>query len=306
MRTFGVAIILGVLLVDVAGCSSSSTSPTPTPTPVGVQHLYVTDNGSPGTVFVFNLPLTATSTPTVTLLTTGNGAANPCFDNAGSHIYVPMDGSDTVQVFALPLTASSTPAFTLTTTSTGEDCHFDGSGNLYVAESAGSKIEVFKAPVASGSIVNSTITGAALVNPWGIWTDASGNVFSSTHPSAAVEYSAFPTNAQTAAFGPTSNDQFGLALGPSGSLYAANATAAGVIDVYDPPFSNSSTKNVAETITTPLTNWVSYMAFDAAGNLYAGGSAATFHVLVYASPYTGAPVDLNRGATRVQGVAIGP
>jgi hypothetical protein len=304
MRAFQSAIVLGGLLVGVAGCSSSST---PTP-PATVQHLYVTDLGTTGSVYVFNLPLTASSTPAVTLVTTANGTANPCFDNAGSHIYVPMAGNDTVQVFALPLTTTSTPAFTLTVSSSPEDCHFDGSGNLYVPEPFAGKIEVFKAPVMSGSAVNSTITSAALAGPWGVWTDAAGDVFSSTSSHAAVEYSAFPANAQTAAFGPASSDQFGLALGPTGSLYAANATSAGVIDVYDPPFLNASAKNAAKTITTSLTNYVSYMAFDAAGNLYVGGKSGgtTFHVLIYAPPYTSAPLDLNRGATRVQGVAIGP
>jgi hypothetical protein len=305
VRALQSALVAAVLMTGIAGCSSSSSSSAPTPTPA-VQHLYVTDQGGPSSIFVFTLPLTASSVPAVTLLTTGNGAGNPCFDNAG-HIYVPMATDDKVQAFALPLTATSTPAFTLTLTSTGEDCHFDASGNLYVAENAASQIEVFKAPVISGSTVNSAITSAALVSPWGIWTDAAGDVFASTHPNAAVEYSAFPANAQTAAFGPVSNDVFGLALGPSGSLYAANATAAGVIDVYDPPFTNASTKNAAKTITTGLANYVSYMAFDSAGNLYAGGlSGVAYHVLVYAPPYTGAPLDLNRNIAVVQGTAIGP
>jgi hypothetical protein len=304
MRAFRSAIVLGVLLVGVAGCSSSAT---PTP-PANVQHLYVTDYGNPGSVFVFNLPLTASSTPAVTLLTTGNKPGNPCFDNAG-HIYVPMAGDHKIQVFALPLTATSTPAFTLSVTSTAEDCHFDSSGNLYVAENLLNEDEVFKAPVTSSSTVNSALFNAALTRPWGVWTDASGNVFSSTAHKAAIEFTPFPANVPTADFGPASSDQFGIAMSPGGSLYIANATAAGVIDVYDPPFSNTSAKNAGETITTSLTRYVSYMAFDAAGNLYVGGLVligSTYHVLVYASPYTGAPLDLNRNATVVQGAAIGP
>lgn len=302
MRAFRSAIVLGMLLLGAAGCSSSTTPPPP----ATVQHLYVTDNSAPSSVFVFNLPLTASSTPAVTLLTTGNGAGNPCFDNAG-HIYVPMATDHKVQVFTLPLTATSTPAFTLSVTSTAEDCHFDPSGNLYVAESALNEDEVFKAPVTASSTVNSALFSAALSIPWGVWTDTSGNVFTSSSLKAALEFTAFPGNVPTADFGPGSSDVFGIAVGPTGSLYIANATSAGVIDVYDPPFSNASTKNAAKTITTSLTGYVSYMAFDASGNLYAGGIAAgTYHVLVYASPYTGAPLDLSRGATVVQGAAVGP
>jgi hypothetical protein len=302
MNTFRSTIVFA-LLVAAVGCSTSSTAPPPSAPP---QHLYVTDRLSPSTVYVFNLPLTATSTPVVTLLTTGNIAGNPCFDNAG-HIMVPMSADHKLQVFALPLTAASTPAFTLNLASTGEDCHFDASGNLYVAENAANQIEVFKAPVIASSTANSTLIGAQVTVPWGVWVDSSGNVFGSTGVKAAFEFSAFPANTPTADFGPPGNDVFGIAVGPSGSLYVANATSGGVIDVYDPPFTNASVKNPAKTITTSLTGFVSYMAFDSAGNLYAGGDGATaFHVLVYAPPYSGTPLDLNRGSTEVEGTAIGP
>ena len=123
MTTSRSAIVAILLLVGIVGCSSSSTPPPP---PAATQHLYVTDHGNPGSVFVFNLPVTAASTPAVTLLTTGNTAGNPCFDT--THIYVPMGVGNTVQVFALPLTATSVPAFSLTTTGSGADCHFDPAG----------------------------------------------------------------------------------------------------------------------------------------------------------------------------------
>lgn len=298
----GAALAAAFSLAGLTSCSSSST---PTP-PQMVQHLYVTDRKSPTTIYVFNLPLTATSTPAVTLLTAINDGENVCFDGAG-HILVAFGTAMKIGVYTLPLTATSTPAFSLTTTSTPRDCHFDSSGNLYAAESDASIIEVFKAPVTSSSTVNSTITSAPLSGPWGVWTDSSGNVFASTSLNAAVEYSAFPANAQSAAFGPKSSDQFGIALGPTGSLYVANATTGGTIDVFDPPFTNASTKNAAKTIATSLTGFVSYMSFDAAANLYVGGTDGTnFHVLVYASPYTGAPLDLNRAAAPVDGVGIGP
>jgi WD40 repeat protein len=306
MKFLRISGLAASVILSVVGCSSSSTSPGPTPPPGSGQHLYVTDKGTPSTIFVFNTPITASSTPAVTLLTTGNAAGNPCFDNA-NHIFVPMANDHTVQVFNLPLTASSTPAFTLAIGSTGRDCHFDASGDLYVQESAANQIEVFQAPVMSGSTVHSTLTNAALQAGYGIWTDPSGDVFAATALKAALEFSPFPANTPTASFGPASFDCFGLAIGPSGSLYIANATANGTIDVYDPPFSNSSTKNAAKTIVTTLTSYVSYMAFDSLGNLYVGGDdVGVFHVLEYTPPYSGVPIDLSRGATRVEGTAIGP
>ena len=110
-------------------------------------------------------------------------------------------------------------------------------GNLYVSEAFSGKIEIFKAPVVSGSTVFATLTAAFIGGvPAGISTDTSGNLFIAATGHAGVELSPYPANTLLATFGPGTTDAFGTTIGPSGSLYIANATAGGVIDVYDPPF----------------------------------------------------------------------
>ena len=181
---------------------------------------------------------------------------NPCLDTAG-HILIPAEsftgtGSmGQIEAFALPLSATSAPVFTLSAPDIPCDCHFDSSGNTYVANlsDAPNSVQVFKAPVQSGSAINSTIT-AAIANPSGVWTDSSGGVYVSNSSNISA-YSSFATgNTLKATFGTISEtNRATLALGPTGSLYVANGTLSGEIDVYDPPFTNTSTRNASKTIT---------------------------------------------------------
>ncbi len=299
---FGVCAACAIAAV---ACTTTSTSTLP----LGPQHLYVTDGASPSTVFVYNLPVTPTSTPAVTLLTAGNGALNVCFDFAG-HVYIPMADDGDVQVFGLPLTSSSISLFSLTTAAP-VDCHFDPSGNMYVSSDPAS-IAIFKAPVQAGAVLGAPITDQ-VSGPFGVWTDALGNLFVCDE-TYVTEYSSFASgNALLAKFGTVQGGaNRGIAFGPSGSLYVPNGTAKNEIDVYDPPFSNTSTRNASKTITVQAlttTNHLTWMAFDRAGNLYVGATDSATpanHVYVFAPPYSSVTVDLNTGANTVQGVAIGP
>jgi hypothetical protein len=278
------------------------------------QHLYV----NAGKVFVYNLPLTGTSVPAVTLPVPGPGV-NPCLDSAG-HFFVPEDivtgttSTTVIQAFAIPLTATSAPAFTLSAPSVSgpnvpSDCHFDSSGNMYVANVNG--VQVLKAPVQSTSAASSTITPPG-VNASGVSTDASGGVYVSTSVNI-LKYSSFATgNALQATFGHSGSS--GLALGPSGSLYVANGTAGGEIDVYDPPFTNTSTPTASKTITVipnDLGNFLTYLAFDNAGNMFVAACfgcipTGSWHIYMLQPPYTSVSVDLNLGIPSGVGLTVGP
>ena len=292
-----------------AGCTSTSTSTVQTT--LSNQHLYVATGSK---VFVYNLPLTNSSVPAVTLLTPGYGA-NPCLDSAG-HIFMEMNivtgttSSFVTQAFALPLTATSAPVFVLSTPDGPADCHFDPSGNMYVANN--SSVQVFKSPVQSGSAINSTIT-ASVVSSSGLWTDSPGRVYVSNGVNILV-YSSFATgNVLQATFG--SSNGGGLALGPSGSLYVANGTSAGQIDVYDPPFTNTSTRNASKTIkvipNATLGDSLTYLAFDNAGDMFVGACVGciptgSWHIYMLQPPYTSVNVDLNLGLTHGIGLTVGP
>jgi hypothetical protein len=291
--------------IAVVACTTTTTSTIP----LGPQHLYVTDGASPSTIYVYDLPVSPTSTPAVTLLTAGNRAQNPCFDFAG-HVYIPMEGDGNIQVFTLPLAASSIQAFSLVAPGGfPEDCHFDPAGNMYIA---GTNVPIYKAPVQAGAALGTTITDQ-VVGPFGVWTDSTGDLFVA-ETADITEYSPFAAgNTLLAKFGTiVGGNNFGVAIGPTGSLYVPNGTARNQIDVYDPSFSNASTRNAAKTITVQTltaTNFLTWVGFDRAGNLYVGASDDTTpanHVYVLAPPYTSVTVDLNTGVKTVRGMAIGP
>ena len=301
------------------GCTSSSTS-TVQNTLVN-QHLYVTTGGK---VFVYNLPLTGSSVAAVTTGVSGFSGRNLCFDSAG-HIFMPAgsltSSSGAILAFALPLTATSAPVFTLSAPDIPTDCHFDPSGNMYVANQSArpSGVQVFRAPVQSGSAINSTIP--AVAGSSGVWTDSSGGVYVSSGNGTGniLVYSSFATgNTLQATFGGGNSiaGTFGLALGPSGSLYVANGTSNGAIDVYDPPFTNSSTRNASKTTTLvggSIGTGLDYLAFDKAGNMFVGVEIdysntgfGSSHIFVLQPPYKSVSVDLNLGFTGGVGLAVGP
>ncbi|HXM19641.1 MAG TPA: hypothetical protein VN934_12665 [Candidatus Tumulicola sp.] len=309
MRSHVMARLMLGLVAFVGLAAVACNTTTSAPVFFGPQHLYVTDEGSPSKIFVYTLPVSATSTPAVTVLTTGNLAQNPCFDGAG-HIYVPLGVAADLPVFNLPLTTGSIQAFTLPVTN-AEDCHFDAAGNMYVAFGVAS-IGVFQAPVQSSSTGGTPITDQ-VSGPFGVWTDAAGDVFVADE-TYVTEYSSLGSaNALLAKFGTIQGgSNFGAAIGPTGSLYVPNGTARNQIDVYDPPFTNSSAKNASKTITVQAltsSNYLTWVSFDRAGDLYVGASDNTLtanHVFVFPPPYTTVGVDLNTGTLKVRGVAIGP
>ena len=308
-RVLSLSLVMAVLLAAfvLISCGGGSSTPTVPSTPPN-QHLYVAFGQK---VFVYNLPLTSSSAPAVTMVMPGSGyAVNPCLDTAG-HIFIPTEivtgttSHTATLAFALPLTATSAPVFTLSAPYPPFDCHFDPSGNMYVANVNG--VQVFKAPVQSGSAANSTITASG-VNASGVWTDVSGGIYVATSADILV-YSSFASgNALQATFGGPSTR---LALGPSGSLYVASGTSSGEIDVYDAPFTNNSMRNASKTIKSLLGVDLTSLAFDQAGDMFVGVCGGCIptgsgHILVLQPPYTSVNVDLNLVLCCGVGLTVGP
>ena len=291
------------------GHGSSPPTPTPTPLPPG-PHFYITDGHMPGSIYAYNLPLSSSSTPVLTLQTTGNTPYNPCFDDAG-HVVLTFRDTPKIYVYNLPLNGSSTPAYTLSVPGGSVDCHFDGAGNLYVAAWSANSVDVFKAPLTSSSTISSTIT-TSVNSPWGVFADSAGNVYVSDLTDQTVYSPLSSGNSLQAQFG-SQFSPYGIVIGPAGDLYVANEMANNEIDVVHAPFSNSSTpdasKRILMTVTTP-THHVKYISFDSSNNLYAVESDdvdPTFnHIYVFSPPYTGAPLDVNTGTLTLRGGAVGP
>ncbi|MBV8172756.1 MAG: hypothetical protein JO219_12590 [Candidatus Eremiobacteraeota bacterium] len=315
------ALLLCLLVIGSAGCGASGSGgpggggggggPTPTvgPTLSPGPHFYTTDGQSPGHIYVWNIPLSSTSTPALVVNTTGNVPYNMCFDNA-NHMVVTFRNTTEVFVYNLPLTASSVPAFVLSMPGGSTDCHFDPSGNLYVAGTNTNNIAVFTAPVSASSTISSNIV-ANVNGPWGVSADAN-HVYVSNLTNETMYSNLAGGNALQATFS-TQFDNYGIIVGPDGNLYVSNVIAANEIDLFHFPITNSSTPDPAHRImvqpNTP-SHCITYISFDSSGNLYIVGSDdvdPTFnHIYVYAPPYTTQTLNLSTGTIKLRGDQVGP
>jgi hypothetical protein len=310
------ALTLCLLALASAGCGASGAAgpggrPAPTigPTLAPGSHFYTTDGFSPGHIYVWNLPLTASSTPSVVVSTTGNVPYNMCFDNAG-HMVQTFRNTPEIFVYNLPLSSSSTPAFILNMPGGSTDCHFDPARNLYVTGTNANNIAVFLAPVSAASTISSNIT-ANVNGPWGVFADAN-HVYVSNLTNETLYSNLAGGNALQATFS-TQFDNYGIIIGPSGDLYVSNVVARNEIDVFHLPLSNSSVPDMSKSIlvqSNTATHCVTYISFDGSSNLYITGSDdsdPTFnHIYVYAPPYTSKILDLDTNTIKLRGDQVGP
>jgi hypothetical protein len=153
----------------------------------GPAHAYVAnfDNGGTGSLAVYDRPLSASSTPSLTLGST-NGISAPNgvrLDPSGAKLWVSDSGADRIYAYALPLTSTSQPAITLTPGSNlGGGLTFDAAGDLWVAEFGG-RIEEWTAPIAQGPSAKTLHTGGN--NVFGVTFDASGALYAAGPPSTS-------------------------------------------------------------------------------------------------------------------------
>jgi hypothetical protein len=310
------AIVLSVLAFAATGCGASGSSgpgggPTPTtgPTLAPGPHFYTTDGQSPGHIYVWNTPLTASSTPALVVTTTGNVPYNMCFDGAG-HMVQTFRNTPEVFVYNLPLNSASVPAFMLNMPGGSTDCHFDPSGDLYVAGTNTNNIAVFTPPITASSTIASNIT-ANVNGPWGVSAD-SNHVYVSNLTNETMYSNLAGGNALQATFS-TQFDNYGILVGPTGDLYVSNVIAANEIDVFHFPITNSSTPDGSKRIlvqTNTASHCITYISFDASGNLYIVGSDdldSTFnHIYIYPPPYTTKSLDLDTNTIKLRGDQLGP
>jgi hypothetical protein len=255
-------------LLAIAGCNSASTLPAAPQAPQ--RHLYLSRTNTE-TIEMYDLPLTAASTPAATVSVS---QPREIFVDQAGRLFVPQDNLHTsVLVFRTPLTSASTPAFTLTTLNADtEDVAEDGAGNVYVsvpnASVTGCCIDIFPGPVTGNAIASAEITANGVTTnplafPYGIATDAAGNLYTASATSIikyapAITASSVPATDVAAGF-----PAYGVALDAS-RLYVANGTTNGTIDVFSQPFQNGSTRAFGLVVG----GGPSGMTFDAAGDLW--------------------------------------
>lgn len=155
----------------------------------------------------------------------------------------------------------------------------DTSTRLYVANNDGDNLLVFNAPFGASSAPGTMVDYSPAI-VWGVAanhanvavTDGVGTLRMYSTPVTATPYATFNV----------ASDGY-LAFDGSGKLFVT--TQASEIDVYSPPFSNSSAPSQRITGAAQSNG----LALDPSGNLYVGNIASA-EIDVFAPPYTSAPV----------------
>ena len=231
-----------------------------------------------GLIYIYKMPVTASSTPVGTATT----LANPTMlyvDKSGK-LFVPFLGSNLIWVYNTPLTTSGVPAFFLTTISPNPmSVTEDSAGNVYAGLSnLNCCIDVFPAPV-TGAATAGLEVNANGVSPlglgfvYGVAMDSSNNLYASSAGSGGVGHlstiqmhtpmtaSSKPAAAVGAAF-----PLYDVAVDASNNVYVTNATTQGTIDVFTQPFTSASKRSFG--IVVHNGTYLQGLAFDGSGNLW--------------------------------------
>ncbi|MBV8579987.1 MAG: hypothetical protein JOZ86_05075 [Candidatus Eremiobacteraeota bacterium] len=276
-------------------------TPTPTPPPANVgQHLYVSNDNTPGGVERFTLPLTGSSTPDFTIA--GNDLVAVGVDSNGN--LAAGDFHHNLFYFTAPLSGSSTPASTFANGTAGNvgQITFPQSGpQLDQLWTAGVGTEIDRFARAGGGFPSSTTaaqqtfpTGASQLV--GLVFDSSLNMYLSdvnkiyvyappyNNPPAVVTPALSDTSYRKEAI---SNNQLFV------SMPISTPQPLGRVDVYNLPLTSASVPAftiIGSACPCPPGNAVNIpesVAFDAAGNLYVGDLGSRT-VSVYAPPFSAA------------------
>jgi hypothetical protein len=275
---------LGAVALLLQACNTTN-SPFFTPP----QTLYSSSRTTSGAVSLFQLPLTSSSASTGALASVAGFPTGMCASSSGLLVEA-ASGPAEFQVWSAPASGVG-PSFNvaLGIGPNPRDCAFDGAGNLYVVDEQGF-ILVYPS-FHQGSSAGTPI-GSGINTPVGVTTDPSGNVFVSNNHTI-TEYGPL-AGGNTLLLTINGNGGQGIKFGPDGNLYVADFTTGGKVDVFVPPFTNTSTFD--HQISPPGATAVGSLAFDRVANLYVtgvNGSLAGKGIYVYAPPYTGAPVELD-------------
>jgi hypothetical protein len=278
---------------------TSSPAPTPTPAPTqaaSAQHMYmIVANG----IAKFGLPLTASSTPVVTVpapVLSSDGQIGPYLAVNAAHVVYTDTVHDAYVVLDQPLGANSTPSATFCFSGCGDHPHtpsrmtvalspFDFlAGTDVTGPVASDVVHFFNSPFSNqtASASSQTIQSPAA----GLAYDAAGNLYaggSLTPNGGDVErYAGNVLSAHVTTTGFVSS----VAVNATQLVVAGyTSSCAGQVLVYALPLTSSSIPSA--TITNGLgARCEYYAALDASGYLYVSG--ATGGVSVYAPPLSSA------------------
>ncbi len=274
----------------LAACSGSTATTAP-PTTTAAQHLYIGQDAIPGNILIYDLPLTASSTPAATVPYN----ADVSLSLNGTTLAANRLSDYTVALFRLPLTSASVPYATLPV-GLIETPLLLPSGPLYLGAPDG--IHVYTAPFTSAS-TSSSLVATPSVSAHSLAIDPNGTVYAANANRIDVITGGSVTMTLAAAAG----TEFDALTASATQLFACEGTGfASHVFVYALPLTPTATPTV---IMNSGTVGVDGCALDASGNLYVTWGPT---VVVFAPPFTSTStstltLSINGGGS---GIAIGP
>lgn len=291
LRAISIAASAGLILAACSSSTATTNPPPPPPPPPPTQHLYIGQDDIPGKILVYDLPLTASSTPVVTL----PYDADVSLSVNATTLAANKISDYTVSLFRLPLTSASVPYATLPV-GWLETPLLLPSGPLYLA--IADTIHVYSSPFTSASTPSSRVVTPNLT-AHSLAIDPNGTVYAASADRIDVITGGSVTMTLAAAAG----TEFDAISASATQLFACEGTGfASHVFVYSLPLATTATPTVIMNSGTVGANGC---ALDASGHLYITWGPT---IVVFTPPFTSAStptlsLSLNGGGS---GIAIGP
>jgi hypothetical protein len=281
VRLLASGLLVVLLAIWIVGCNFFNSNP---PAP---QHLYIVNDNSPGQILEYVLPITNTSTATVTVTNAATvNLVSVAVDATGN--LATGDNAGNLATFNKPITASSVAAATFhngTATNDGQ-LVFNSAGDLF-APSVSANVNLFTHPITSSSTASLSITGGGTTGAIGAGLDSSGNLIVGNAGAGGSNLAIFapPFTGVPVVTTTVVGTAYRKLVISSTQLFVCNVGGGttGGVEVYNLPLTASSVPAFVMTnVNTP-----EGIALDSSGNLYVGNlTDAT--IRVFAPPFSAA------------------
>jgi hypothetical protein len=280
----------------------------PSSNPPNIQHLYVGNDNSPGQILQYDLPITNTSTPVVTVTNAATvNLVSVAVDSNGN--LATGDNAGNLATFNKPITASSLAAATFHNGIASNDGQlvFNAAGDLF-APSVSANVNLFTHPLTSASVPTQSITGGGTTSAIGAGLDSSGNLIIANSGAAGSNLAIFapPFTGVPVVTATVVGAAYRKLTISSTQLFVCTVGGGttGGVEVYNLPLTAAS----VPAFTMTNVNTPEGIALDRNGNLYVGNlTDAT--IRVFAPPFSASStptVTLTvSGTFALFGIAIG-
>jgi hypothetical protein len=275
-----VRVLAVLFLIWLSGCGGGGVLP-----PSGVEHLYVVNDNTPGQILQYTLPITSSSTPTVTVSNAATTNLVAVTVDASGNLAT-GDNAGHLAIFNAPITASTTAVATFNNGVATNDGQlvFNNAGDLFAA-SVSTNVNLFTHPLSSASTPSTSITGGGTTSAIGAALDSAGNLVVGNAGGAgsnlvvfAPPYTGAPVFVTPTVVGTAYRK---IAIGSTQLFVCSVGGGTGRVDVYNLPLTASS----APAFSITAVNTPEGIAVDGNGNLYVGNlTDAT--IRVFAPPFS--------------------